>query len=34
MSQGPATIAVTFDGTHSVIVTANYNAGLWLYVEP
>ncbi len=34
MSQGPAAIATTFDGTHSVILTANYNAGLWFYTEP
>jgi hypothetical protein len=34
MTQGPAEAAVTFDGTHSIVIVANYNAGLWRYVEP
>jgi hypothetical protein len=31
---GAVQAAVTSDGTHHVIVTANWNAGLWRYVEP
>jgi hypothetical protein len=34
MFQGPAHAAVTNDAGHNVIVTANWNAGLWRYVEP
>jgi len=34
MAQGPTWAAVTHDGTYNVIVTANYGAGLWRYVEP
>jgi hypothetical protein len=34
MTQGPAQIAVTNDGTHAILVTANFNAGLWFYSEP
>jgi hypothetical protein len=34
MFQGPAQGAVTFDGTNNIVLTANYNAGLWRYVEP
>jgi hypothetical protein len=34
MTQGVGQIAVTNDGTHSILVAANYNAGLWRYVEP
>ena len=34
MTQGPGSAVVTFDGAHSVIVAASYNAGLWRYVEP
>jgi hypothetical protein len=26
--------AVTFDGTHSVIIAAQHKAGAWRYVEP
>ncbi len=33
MSQGPAQAAVLNDGTSNVVLTANYNAGLWRYVE-
>jgi hypothetical protein len=33
MTQGPTQAAVTYDGAHSVIVTANFNGGLWRYVE-
>lgn len=34
MLQGAAQVAITTDGTRNVFVTANYGAGLWLYVEP
>jgi hypothetical protein len=34
MSMGGAQAAVVFDGTHYVIVTANWLSGLWRYVEP
>jgi hypothetical protein len=34
MSQGPGSAAVTFDGTHYILVTGNHNAGLWRYIEP
>jgi hypothetical protein len=34
MTQGAAQTVVTNDGAHNVIVTANWGAGLWRYVEP
>jgi hypothetical protein len=34
MTQGPGSTAVTYDGSHYIIVTGNYNAGLWRYIEP
>jgi hypothetical protein len=34
MAQGPATATVINNGTHNVIITANFNSGLWRYVEP
>lgn len=34
MTQGPGQAAVLWDGVHSIIVTACWNAGLWRYVEP
>ena len=34
MTQGAAQAAVTSDGTHNVIVTANWGAGIWRYIEP
>jgi hypothetical protein len=34
MSQGPATAAVTFDGTYYEVITANWLSGLWRYIEP
>jgi len=34
MAIGPAQTATVFDGTHYIIVTANWHAGLWRYVEP
>jgi hypothetical protein len=34
MTLGPAQAAVTNDGMYNIIVTANYNGGLWRYVEP
>ncbi len=33
MQMGPASAAVVFDGSHYVIVTSNWKAGLWRYVE-
>lgn len=32
--QGPTMATVTSDGTYHIIITANYGAGLWRYVEP
>ena len=34
MTQGPGQAAVTNDGTYDIVFAANYNAGLWRYVEP
>jgi hypothetical protein len=34
MTQGPGQAAVTNDGTHAIAFAANYNAGLWRYIEP
>ncbi|HLZ29829.1 MAG TPA: sialidase family protein [Chloroflexota bacterium] len=34
MRQGPNSAAVAFDGTQYIVVTANYNSGLWRYAEP
>jgi hypothetical protein len=34
MREGAAQAAVGSDGTRFYVVTANYGAGLWLYVEP
>jgi hypothetical protein len=34
MYQGPGQAAVTNDGTQNIIIVANYNAGLWRYIEP
>jgi photosystem II stability/assembly factor-like uncharacterized protein len=34
MTIGAAQAAVLDDGTHAIIVTANWGAGLWRYVEP
>lgn len=34
MSQGPAQAAVIGDGKNNIILVANYNAGLWRYIEP
>jgi hypothetical protein len=31
---GTTQAAVTSDGTHNILVTANWNGGLWRYVEP
>jgi hypothetical protein len=33
MAMGPAHAAVVFDGTHHIIVTANWWSGIWRYVE-
>ena len=30
---GAAQAAVVFDGSHYIVVTANWRAGLWRYVE-
>jgi hypothetical protein len=34
MTNGPRHAAVTFDGTHYVIVGGNWLAGIWRYAEP
>ena len=34
MKEGAAQVAITNDGTRFIFVTANYGAGLWLYIEP
>jgi hypothetical protein len=34
MAMGAAQSATVFDGAHYIIVTANWRAGLWRYVEP
>ena len=34
MMQGASQIATGFDGTHNFLISANYGAGLWLYIEP
>ncbi|HEX2584318.1 MAG TPA: hypothetical protein VHL14_04245 [Steroidobacteraceae bacterium] len=34
MSNGPQKMAVTFDGTHYILVGGALNAGVWRYVEP
>jgi len=34
MSQGPAQAVVLNDGTNNIILVANYNAGMWRYIEP
>ncbi len=34
LSNGAKRAAVTNDGTHNIIVSGNWNAGLWRYVEP
>ncbi len=34
MTNGSKGSAVTFDGTHYVIVSGNWNAGIWRYIEP
>jgi hypothetical protein len=34
MKEGGAQVAIGFDGTRYFFVTANYGAGLWLYIEP
>jgi hypothetical protein len=34
MKDGPKRAAVTFDGTHFIVVGGNWMAGVWRYVEP
>jgi hypothetical protein len=34
MTNGWKGVAVSFDGTHHVIVSGNWNAGFWRYIEP
>jgi hypothetical protein len=34
MTIGAAQAVVTSDGKHTIIVTANWGAGLWRYIEP
>jgi hypothetical protein len=31
---GAKRAAVVYDGMHHILVTSNWNAGLWRYVEP
>jgi len=33
MAIGPAQAATVFDGTNYIILTANWRAGLWRFVE-
>jgi photosystem II stability/assembly factor-like uncharacterized protein len=34
MNNGAKRAAVTSDGTHAIIISGNWNAGLWRYIEP
>jgi hypothetical protein len=34
MKNGPKGAGVTYDGPNYIIVTGNWNAGIWRYVEP
>jgi hypothetical protein len=34
MSNGPHRVTVTFDGEKHVVISANWLAGVWRYVEP
>jgi hypothetical protein len=34
MSNGPHRVAVTFDGSKQIMLSANWLAGMWRYVEP
>ena len=34
MDNGPHRVAVSFDGEKHVIVSSNWLAGVWRYVEP
>ena len=34
MSIGPASVAVTFNGTNYIFISGNWRSGLWRYVEP
>jgi hypothetical protein len=34
MTHGPGQVAVVFDGTQSIVVSASWTSGLWRYVEP
>ena len=34
LTQGPAQVAMTSDGTHAIAIAACFNAGVWRYVEP
>jgi photosystem II stability/assembly factor-like uncharacterized protein len=34
MKIGAAQVAVTNDGKHAILVSANWSAGLWRYIEP
>ena len=31
---GPNSVATTTDGTHHIVLTGNWNAGIWRYIEP
>jgi len=34
MQMGPSAVATVFDGTNHIFVSANWNYGLWRYIEP
>lgn len=34
MIQGPAQVATTYDGAHTVAIAADWSGGLWRFVEP
>jgi hypothetical protein len=34
LTQGPAELALANDGTHTILVGAMWNAGVWRYIEP
>ncbi len=34
MAQGAGEVAVTNDGSHNILISANWGSGLWRYVEP
>jgi hypothetical protein len=34
MTNGPVYMQVLFDGTHYILVSCNWMAGIWRYIEP